>query len=132
MPYNIEKEQKEWEQEKEILTHKNKIQEEKKALKKKLPTSKLLVFFLFLNCSIIELFTMFVTLQSLFLAQQNGMMPDFTPLVTLIGAVVGEIIGFAVYALKAKAENVAGGIEYEREMYALKQQNLINNGDLRN
>lgn len=95
--------------------------------KRKLPTSKLLVFFLFVNCSLIELFTMGVTLQSMYIAQIVGYNPDFTPLVTLIGAVVGEVIGFAVYAIKAKAENTSGGIEYETAMYQLRQPPLEEN-----
>lgn len=90
--------------------------------KKRLSTSKLLILFLFINCSVIEIFTMCVTLQSMYVAQSVGYNPDFTPLVTLIGAVVGEVIGFAVYAVKAKAENTSGGIEYETVMYKLQQQ----------
>lgn len=43
-------------------------------------------------------------------------MPDFTPLVTLIGAVVSEVIGFAIYALKAMKENSKGGIVYDTAM----------------
>lgn len=93
-------------------------------VKKRLSTSKLLILFLFINCSLIELFTMGVTLQSMYLAQITGYNPDFTPLVTLIGAVVGEVIGFAVYAIKAKAENTSGGIEYETAMYKLQQPHI--------
>jgi len=47
----------------------------------------------------------------LHLVSQTGMV-DFTPIVTLIGAVVGEIIGFAIYAAKAAKENTVGGIVY--------------------
>ena len=65
-----------------------------------------------------------VTLQSIYIAQITGYNPDFTPLVTLIGAVVGEVIGFAVYAIKAKAENTSGGIEYETAMYNLQQPHI--------
>ena len=45
---------------------------------------------------------------------------DFSPLVTLIGAVVSEVIGFAVYAIKATKENTANGITY---MVAQQQYN---------
>ena len=38
---------------------------------------------------------------------------DFSPLVTLIGAVVGEVIGFAIYSLKSTKENTAGGVVYD-------------------
>ena len=47
---------------------------------------------------------------------------DFSPLVTLIGAVVTEVIGFAVYAVKATKENTANGITY-----MMAQQSLNNN-----
>ena len=52
------------------------------------------------------------------------MMPDFTPLVTLIGAVVSEVIGFAIYAIKSAKENTSGGIVYETAM-----MNLCGNRD---
>lgn len=80
---------------------------------KKVSTTKKIVLFLFINCTIIELFTGWVTIQSLMLAE-NYMMPvDFTPLVTLIGAVVSEVLGFAIYAVKSAKENSKGGIVYD-------------------
>lgn len=82
--------------------------------KKKITVTKLIVFFLFVNCTLIELFTGWVTIQSINLAKDLMLTIDYTPLVTLIGAVVGEVIGFAVYALKSVKENTAGGIVYER------------------
>lgn len=109
-----------WQREKEILERKYKLKQEKKEFKKqllpKISTSKLLIFFLFINCTIIELFTGFVTLRSLDLATLTMMNPDFTPLVALIGAVVSEVVGYAVYALKSAKENTAGGITYEAAM----------------
>lgn len=109
-----------WQREKEVLERKYKLKQEKKEFKKrflpKISTSKLLIFFLFLNCTIIELFTGFVTLKSLDLTTLTMANPDFTPLVTLIGAVVSEVVGYAVYALKSAKENTAGGITYEAAM----------------
>lgn len=106
-----------WEKQKELLERKQKIKKEKKALRPKLfSTTKLLIFFLFLNCTIIELFTGWVTIQSLRISSLTGMMTDFTPLITLIGAVVGEVIGFGIYAVKSAKENSIGGITYEMAM----------------
>lgn len=109
-----------WQREKEVLERKYKLKQEKREFKKKflpkISTSKLLIFFLFLNCTIIELFTGFVTLKSLNLTTLTMANPDFTPLVTLIGAVVSEVVGYAVYALKSAKENTAGGITYETAM----------------
>lgn len=113
-------EERQWEREKEILERKYSLKQEKIDFKKKffpkISTSKLLILFLFINCTIIELFTGYVTLKSIDIATMTMMNPDFTPLVTLIGAVVTEVIGFAVYALKSAKENTAGGIVYETAM----------------
>lgn len=109
-----------WQREKEVLERKYELKQEKREFKKqflpKISTSKLLIFFLFINCTIIELFTGFVTLKSLDLTTLTMANPDFTPLVALIGAVVSEVVGYAVYALKSAKENTAGGITYEAAM----------------
>ena len=109
-----------WQREKEVLERKYKLKQEKRDFKKqflpKISTSKLLILFLFINCTIIELFTGFVTLKSLNLTTLTMANPDFTPLVALIGAVVSEVVGYAVYALKSAKENTAGGITYEAAM----------------
>lgn len=112
-------EEKDWAKNKQLLKRKIKIERDKAKLrnslkdKSKLTTTKLLILFLFINCTIIELFTGWATIQSIQLALQTGLAPDFTPLVTLIGAVVGEVIGFAVYAAKSVKENTIGGIIYD-------------------
>lgn len=109
-----------WQREKEVLERKYKLKQEKREFKKqflpKISTSKLLILFLFINCTIIEFFTGFVTLKSLDLTTLTMANPDFTPLVTLIGAVVSEVVGYAVYALKSAKENTTGGITYETAM----------------
>lgn len=109
-----------WQREKKVLERKYKLKQEKREFKKqflpKISTSKLLILFLFINCTIIELFTGFVTLKSLDLTTLTMANPDFTPLVALIGAVVSEVVGYAVYALKSAKENTAGGITYEAAM----------------
>ena len=118
--------EKQWEKEKSLQERKYKIKKEKRELKSlygfKLPTSKLLILFLFINCTLIELFTGWVTIKSLDLATLTMVSPDFTPLVTLIGAVVSEVIGFAIYAIKSAKENTEGGIIYETTMAKLQQK----------
>ena len=112
----LEKEEAIWKEEKNLIERENKIKQEKKELKtnkKKLTTSKLLILFLFINCTLIELFTGWVTIMSIYLAAVTGVAPDFTPLVTLIGAVVGEVIGYGVYSVKSMKENLKGGIVYD-------------------
>lgn len=118
--------EKQWEKEKSLQERKYKIKKEKRELKSlygfKLPTSKLLILFLFINCTLIELFTGWVTIKSIDLATLTMVSPDFTPLVTLIGAVVSEVIGFAIYAIKSAKENTEGGIIYETTMAKLQQK----------
>ena len=125
---DILKEEEEWEQDKIYLEKQKKIKADKRSFFKRLPklsTSKLLILFLFLNCSLIELFTGWVTIQSINLAQITMMAPDFSPLITLIGAVVSEVIGFAIYSIKAAKENTKNGITYELALLK-EQQNMIN------
>ena len=118
--------ERQWEKEKSLQERKYKIKKEKRELKSlygfKIPTSKLLILFLFINCTLIELFTGWVTIKSLDLATLTMVSPDFTPLVTLIGAVVSEVIGFAIYAIKSAKENTEGGIVYETTMAKLQQE----------
>ena len=89
--------------------------------------SKIFLIFLFLNFTALEIFTGYVTVQSLIIANISGVMPDFTPLVTLLGAVIGETISYGIYSLKAKAENVQGGITHDIALYNIS--NNIDNDD---
>lgn len=122
-------EEKHWEREKEIIKRKRNLKEEQKEIRhprKKISTTKLLIAFLFLNCTAIEIFTGWATMQSFVLAKTLGFSVDFTPLVTLISAVVGEVIGYAIYSIKSTKENTKGGIVYES---ALREQEYTNNND---
>ena len=75
-------------------------------------TSKLLTLFLFLNCTTIEIFTGWVTVMNIHNAKELMITPDLSPLNIIIGAVIGETIGFAIYSIKAAKENSKGGIVY--------------------
>lgn len=114
------KEEREWEEKRDLLGRKATLEGEKRAFMEsitpKLSTSKLLILFLFINCTLVQLFTAWVTVKSFYIVELTGAAPDFTPLVALIGAVVGEVIGFAVYALKSAKENTSGGIVFEQAM----------------
>ena len=114
-------EEKRWEIEKGYLERAYQLKMDKKAMRKKLlgkmSTSKMLITFLFVNCTVIELFTGWTTIQSFDLARELMISPDLTPLVALIGAIVGEVIGYAVYSVKAMKENTAGGIVYDQAMH---------------
>lgn len=120
-----------WNKEKEFIENQNKIDAEKKELSNKrkeikLPSwSKLLSLLLFINFTALEIFIGWVTIKSFALAFQYGISPDFTPLITLISAVLGETISYAIYSLKSKAENTKGGIVFETAMQQM--QNDSNN-----
>ena len=131
----LEQKQQQWEQQKQILLTKQRLSDERRKIKqkshKKVSTSKLIVLFLFLNCTAIELFTGYVTVKSL-----NMGFVDFSPLTALIGAVVGQVIGFAIYAYKATKENTQGGITYanakfEKEEYvSMLEQEVYKDNEL--
>lgn len=112
----VEQEEKRWRLEKPLLERKETIRSEKAEFikkKHKLSTSKMLIIFLFVNCTLIEIFTAWAMIKMLAIAMIAGTAIDFTPLVALIGAVVGEVFGYAIYSLKSTKENTIGGIVYE-------------------
>ena len=123
---DIDFQEKLWLQLKPIKLRENKIEQEKKEIndekkKIKLPSwSKMLLIFLFINFTILEIFIGWVTLQSFSLAFAIGMSPDLTPLVALIGAVIGQTISYWTYCNKSKAENTEGGVVHDTAMYELK------------
>ena len=132
---NLQRQLQSWKEEKEILIQEQDLKQQKKKIKnrgksekKKLSMSKRLTLFLFLNCTIIELFTLYITYKSF----ETGM-GDLSALHILITAVVSEVIAFAIYSIKSLKQNTAGGIVYETAMldYGKQQsqycQNLDNN-----
>lgn len=125
----ILEQEKEWKEDKLFLEKKKKLLLDKKdffIMFPKISTSKLLILFLFLNCTAIEIFTGWVTIQCINLTTITMMAPDLTPLVTLIGAVVSEVIGFAIYSIKATKENTKDGIVYDTAMKKLEMEGTAN------
>lgn len=124
---DVEHKEKMWSLTKPIWLRLNQLDEEKKEIfqereKIKFSTTKLLIAFLFLNCTVVEVFTIFSMFKMLEIAEMTGAMMDFTPLVTLIGTVIGEVLGFGIYSLKAAKENSKGGITYETAMFNLNSE----------
>lgn len=116
-----------WEEERPLIEQKNRIKQERKELRKKykkLSYSKFLLIFLFINFTLLELFIAWVTIYCF----SFGGQPDFTPLVTLIGAVAGETISYWIYAAKSKAENTEGGIVYQSMMNSFNNDEEENDG----
>lgn len=121
-----------WAERKSLIERQNAIDAEQKELteahkKIKFPSwSKLLLIILFINFTILEIFVGWVTIHSFAVASIIGVMPDFTPLITLLGAVIGETISYGIYSAKSKAENTEGGIVYEQAKW---EMNRITNED---
>lgn len=91
---------------------------------KELPTSKKLIYYLFINCTVIEIFTLIVTLISVLQVSETLTTPDFSPLLALIGAFVTETIGYAIYCLKSAKENTKGGIQYLKLQAELEEDDI--------
>ena len=121
-----------WSQLKPALEINNNISNEKYELtearkKNRFPTwGKILLVFLFINFTILEIFTAWVTKETMSLAFATGMMPDFTPLITLLGSIAGQTLSYGIYCVKSKAENTQGGIVYD---LAMLEHNIINEND---
>ena len=115
-----------WDARKPLIEIQNQIDEEKKELtiqhiKTKLPScSKIFAVFLFVNFTILEIFTGWITIKSFSLASTMGISPDFTPFITLVGAVIGQTFSYWIYSSKSKAENTQGGIVYEATMAGIQ------------
>lgn len=95
----------------------------KNKYKKKLQTSKLFLFLIFINCTCVEAFSMWITYKSIVLTS----MVDFSALTALIGAIVGESLSYLIYNHKAAKENTKGGITYDIAMRDVGNTDAINN-----
>lgn len=113
----------EWKRKKRLLDKRKALRKSKLEYlpKLKISTTKLVMLFIFLNCTAVEVYSMWVMVE----------MQDISGLYALITAVVGETMSFLIYALKSTKENTEGGIVYEKmkieNMPPLDNQN--NNSD---
>ena len=96
-----------------------------KAQRRQLTTTKFLMLFLFISCSVIELFTMYAIIKGM----NMGLM-DFTPLTMLITSVVAETVGFSIYSLKSMKENTKGGIVYQTALFDKQNENNNNEQEI--
>lgn len=87
------------------------INEKEKAPKKQFKrttTTKLLMYFIFTNCFMIEVYSMWVMVK----------LSDLSALYSLIGAVIGESLSFAIYCAKSFNETKEEErIRLERDMF---------------
>ena len=117
-----------WDARRPLVEAQNEIDEEikkykEKHIKLKFPSfSKMLLVFLSANFTILEIFIGWVTIKSFSLGLSINAMPDFTPLVSLIGVVLGHTVSYWIYSAKSKAENTVGGITYEMARMQMEQE----------
>lgn len=107
---NIEEKEARWEKKKARYIANQKLKKEKQEFyakyRKPLTTTKKLALYIFINCTIVEIYAMIV----MFIFR------DLSSLYTLISAIVTEGFGFAIYCYKSTKENSAGGITFEQAM----------------
>lgn len=113
----IKKRYENWQKEKQLIKMEQEMASEKKKLKgKKISFSKIALIILFINFTFLEALTGLITIMSLHLATISEFPPDFTPITTLLGAVIGQTLSYGIYSLKAKAENTKDGLVYDLTM----------------
>lgn len=127
----LNKQLQDWQFEKQLIIQQQDLKEQKKQIKnrykeqrKKLSTSKFLMLFLFISCSLIQIFTIILTFKSISIGAV-----DFSALQSLITAVVAEVIGFAVYSLKSLKENTEGGIVYQTAILEAQKNQIQENNE---
>lgn len=94
----------------ERVRQKQEINEIKHSNDKPLSFSKIAVIFIFVNCLVIELYSMVVMV----------LFHDLASLGSLVMAVLGQCVGALGYFIKARSENTSGGITFETTMYELR------------
>ena len=90
--------------------------------RKRMTTSKLAMWFIFLNCTVVEVYSMAAMWH----------FGDLSPLYALLGAVVGQSLTYISYNNKACRENSRGGITYESAINGTYDQSstVDNNSDV--
>lgn len=118
----ISREEAEWAEQRSLIKRQQALENDQRKYKKKIPTSKILIIILFINCILLQFFVGWVTIKTLSLTEYIGVMPDFAPLLSIIGIVLTEGAGYAIYSIKSAKENSKDGIVYD---LAMKQQEDI-------
>lgn len=114
-----------WANQKAILEQEEQIRRERHQIvaeKKKRTTTKRYMLYLFGTCTLIELFTGYLMIHQMVLAQKGLIVPDMSPQITLISVVVAEVVAFAIYAVKSLKENTVGGVVYDMAMRNIEEE----------
>lgn len=98
-------------QEEEMLRLRDTVSQHRDKYRRK-ETSKLVLWFMLILLLAIVIFTGYVTIKMMAVAASIGGMMDFTPLVALISAMVGQVLITLGYFAKSTKENSEGGVTY--------------------
>lgn len=79
--------------------------------KKRLTTAKFALWYIFASCTVVQFYAMAAMWH----------FGDLSPLISLIGATVGEVISYCAYAAKSAKENTEGGIVYDAALKAKEE-----------
>lgn len=113
----VERRLKNWDQEKEVLKYEQAFKEIERGRRHGISTSKLVLGILIAILAVVMIFAGYATVAMLSIVAVTGAIFDFTPLVTLISAVAGEVIVTLGYFAKSTKENTVGGITYDIAMH---------------
>ena len=92
----------------EIRKIKYEIDEMNSQYKKTIPTTKILMAFILINCTVVELYAMILMLY----------LQNLEPLSALIGAVITESLSYAIYCAKSYNENKSKAtLAFDREKF---------------
>lgn len=92
--------------------------------KKKMEFSKKAFILVFLDCLLIQLFSMWIMV---YLADASNL----SSLIGIAVALIGEVGAVFSYNRKSSAENTAGGIIYESYMNSIKSENELTAEEIR-
>lgn len=92
-------------------------------------TSKIVLWFMLMLLLTIVIFTGYVTLRMMEIISNTRGMMDFTPLVALISAMIGQVIITLGYFIKSTKENSEGGVTYLNAQYQLNTNYIHPNED---
>lgn len=83
-------------------------------------TTKKIVGFLIGNFVALQLVVIIFTALNFYLAATHGTEIDYSPLTVILTSVIGEVVAFLIYSVKAGMENRKNGITYETAMKELE------------
>ena len=132
----IKQQQQKWKIEKKNLQRQNVIKKQYKTVSQKNPfkitTGKLALWIMLIICIGVIIFTGYITVQQFALAKQLLITPDYTPLVAMVGGILGAVFDVLGYYAKSAKENTEGGVTYMKAAAAMNYNEEPNSTETTN